>query len=40
LFKEKGDTMTRREYFMVYSLVVFICALLLLTLWLMRAGTI
>jgi hypothetical protein len=32
--------MTRREYFMVYSLVVFICALLLLTLWLMRAGTI
>jgi hypothetical protein len=32
--------MTRREYFMIYSLVAFICALLLLTLWLMRMGTI
>jgi hypothetical protein len=31
--------MTRREYFMIYSLVAFICALLL-ALWLMRAGVI
>jgi hypothetical protein len=32
--------MTRREYLMIYSLVAFICALLLLALWLMQAGKI
>jgi hypothetical protein len=33
--------MTRREYVMIYSLVAFICALLLLlALWLMQAGKI
>jgi hypothetical protein len=30
--------MTRREYLMIYSLMAFICVLLLLALWLMHTG--